>query len=512
MNQKRQTIRLWTTSHPLVYEVNTRILVNELSAKLGRKATLADVPDEVVELWASHGFDAVWLMGVWTTGQVGKQIADEVPGLRDEYRRVLPDCTSEDILGSPYSVKAYTVSPALGGAEGLGDLRERMAARGLGLLLDYVGNHTARDHRWIDSNPEFYINGEPGDEITRSDQYFRAQATEGERVLAYGRDPLFPGWTDTAQLNYFHPELRRKMVRVLEKIAEQCDGVRCDMAMLMLNSVFEGTWGERAHPGGAPTPTVEFWDEAIAAVKSKFPDFLFIAEAYWDLGWDLQKLGFDYTYDKRFYDRVLHEGAASVQEHLAGDLAFQKRSVRFIENHDERRAADVLPFSPWHCAAATVMATVPGMVLLHDGQMEGRTTKIPVQLGRRPVEAPSPVLDCFYRTLLECVRSEVFRNGEWSLLKARAAWSENQSFQNFLSFWWDGGEKGTRFVVVNYSPHSGQCYIQVPISPGPGGTLEFRDLMGPSVYYREATGVVTKGMFFDLTAYTVHVFDVRRTA
>jgi hypothetical protein len=451
-------------------------------------------------------------MGIWTTGAVGKAIAEEVPGLREEYRRVLPDFSSDDVLGSPYAVKSYTVSPTLGGPEALGALRAKMAGKGLGLILDYVGNHSARDHRWIASNPELYINGEPGDEVSKSDQYFRTSTEGGEKVLAYGRDPSFAGWTDTAQLNYFHPELRRKMVKVLEKIAEQCDGVRCDMAMLLLNNIFERTWGDRAHPGGIPTPANEFWDEAIKAVKSTLPDFLFIAEAYWDLGWELQNLGFDFTYDKRFYDRLLHEGALSVQEHLAGDLGFQKKSVRFIENHDERRAADVLPSPLWHCAAASVSATVPGMVLIHEGQMEGRTTKIPVQLGRRPAEEPSPVLDCFYRTLLECVRSEVFRNGEWSLLRPRPAWTENQSFQNFLSFWWDGGEKGTRFVVVNYSPHSGQCYIPVPIDPGPGGTLEFRDLMGPAVYYREAAGVVSKGMFFDLTAYTVHIFDVRRTA
>ena len=510
--QKKAVLRQETTDHPLVYEVNTRVLINELSLQKGEEVTLADVPDEVVDQWESLGFDAVWLMGVWTTGRLGLQIAADVPGLREEYKRVLPDFTAGDVLSSPYAVKSYTVSPALGGPEALRILRKRLAKRGLGLILDYVGNHSARDHRWVSSNPELYINGEKGDETSRSDQYFLAATSDGERILAYGRDPSYAGWSDTAQLNYFHPDLRRKMVKVLEKIAEQCDGVRCDMAMLMLNSVFERTWGERAHPDGIATPEKEFWWEAITSVKDKSPNFLFIAESYWDLGWELQNLGFDYTYDKRFYDRILHEGAGSVQEHLAADIVFQKKSVRFIENHDERRAADVFPSPLWHCAAATIMAVVPGMALFHDGQMEGRTVKIPVQLGRRPAENRSPILDCFYRTLLECVRSDAFRTGTWSLLTARPAWHENQTWQNFLSFWWDGGGKGSRFVVVNYSPHSAQCYIPIPIAPGQVGTLEFRDLMGSAIYYREATGVVTKGMFFDLTAYGVHIFDVRKTS
>ncbi len=509
--QKRPMLRLGTTDHPLVYEVNARVLINELSRQREEKVTLADIPDDLVDRWASLGFDAVWLMGVWTTGALGREIAADVPGLRDEYPKILPDFTAEDVLGSPYAVKSYTVSPLLGGPDALRSLRARLAKKGLGLILDYVGNHTARDHRWVFSHPELYINGVSGDEISLGDQYFLISTDKGERTLAYGRDPLFPGWTDTAQLNYFHPDLRKRMVKGLEKVADQCDGVRCDMAMLMLNNVFERTWGQRAHPDGMATPETEFWVDAITSVRETNPDFLFIAEAYWDMGWDLQNLGFDYTYDKRFYDRLLHEGAASVQEHLAADLAFQRKSVRFIENHDERRAADVLPSPLWHCAAAAVMATVPGMALFHDGQMEGRTIKIPVQLGRRPDENSSPLLGSFYKALLECVRSEVFRTGTWSLLRVRPAWHENQSWQNFLAFWWDGGEKGSRFVVVNYSPHSAQCYIPVPIDPGRGGTLEFRDLMGPAVYYREAGGVASKGMFFDLTAYTVHIFDVRRT-
>ncbi|MDH4069547.1 MAG: alpha-amylase family glycosyl hydrolase [Ignavibacteria bacterium] len=499
--------RLDTTRHPLVYEVNTRVLLQELTLEADRKITLGTIPDKVLDEWAGLGFDAVWLMGIWTTGALGRDIAMEHAGLQSDYRSVLSDLVDDDVLGSPYAVKAYAVSPLLGGAEGLKRLRMRMAKKGLGVILDYVGNHTARDHRWIASNPDLFVNGTPDQVEANPDRYFRTETSAGPRDIAYGRDPSFPGWTDTAQLNYFNPELRKRMMRVLGKIADQCDGVRCDMAMLTLNSVFERTWGTSILSEGGSVPETEFWSEAMTKVRESHPRFLFIAEAYWNMGWDLQNLGFDYTYDKRLYDRLLHEGAASVHDHLTADLKFQLKSVRFIENHDEQRAAEALPSPLWHCAAATIMSTIPGMALFHEGQLDGRVVKLPVQLGRRPAENPSPMIECFYEKLLECVRSSVFREGEWSLLQARPAWHENGTWQNFISSWWDGGPRGTRFVVVNYSPHSGQCYIPLPVDPAKGA-LEFRDLMGPAIYYREPAGVAGKGMFFDLPGYALHIFDV----
>ena len=73
-----------------------------------------------------------------------------------------------------------------------------------------------------------------------------SSASSGDLLLAYGRDPYFPGWPDTLQLNYGNPATQEAMIGELLKIAGQCDGVRCDMAMLVLPDVFERTWGIRA--------------------------------------------------------------------------------------------------------------------------------------------------------------------------------------------------------------------------------------------------------------------------
>ena len=110
----------------------------------------------------------------------------------------------------------------------------------------------------------------------------------GDHVLACGRDPYFPPWEDVLQLNAFSPELRKATIATVLSIADQCDGMRCDMAMLLLNQVFERTWGQRA---GA-MPQTEYWRDVIGVVKQRYPDVLFMAEAYWDLEWGLQQQGF----------------------------------------------------------------------------------------------------------------------------------------------------------------------------------------------------------------------------
>ena len=218
---------------------------------------------------------------------------------------------------------------------GLAAARARLAGRGIGLILDFVPNHVAPDHPWVSDHPEYFIQGSPAD-LTSDPTSF---AEAGGRVFACGRDPYFPAWPDVLQLNAFDAGLRQAAAETLLDIAGHCDGVRCDMAMLVLNSVFERTWGPRA---GA-RPDVDYWAAIIPAVKAQHPDFTFIAEAYWDLEWELQQQGFDFCYDKRLYDRLEKEGAESVWLHLLADMAYQEKLLRFIENHDEPRAAAAFP-------------------------------------------------------------------------------------------------------------------------------------------------------------------------
>ena len=500
-------LRLHTTAHPVVYEVNTRVLLHMLSAKAGKRVTLGTIPDAVLNQWASLGVDAVWLMGVWSAGPEGVRQAREHPALREEYRKALPGVTDDDVVGSPYAVSAYAVPEALGGRRSLSALRKRLRERGVGLILDFVPNHTARDHAWVTEHPEYYVRGKAENAARWPDTWFAAPAKGGKSAVAYGKDPYFPGWTDTAQIEYRSPAARRAMTGALEDVAALCDGVRCDMAMLMLEEVFAATWDTVAPYEGARAEG-EFWSEAVAAVKKRYPAFLFIAEAYWGKEWELQQLGFDHTYDKVLYDRLLHEGAGAVYEHLKADPVYQSRLVRFIENHDEPRAASRMPSVPWHSAAAAVALAAPGMVLLHDGQIDGRRIRLPVQLRRLPDEEPVPQLRSFYERLLGELASPVVRLGAWRLLHAGEAWTENPSWNNIIAYWWEHGDAGMRLVVVNYAPHNSQCYIRLPLDAHDEHSYEFRDRMSDAVYVRERSGLVGKGMYFDLQPYAVHFFAV----
>jgi hypothetical protein len=488
--------------YPALFQVNTRVRLSELAAALRRKATLDDIPDADLDGLAADGFDLVWLLGVWQTGEAARRVSRSKPEWLDEYRRVLPDFAEEDVCGSCFAVQDYRVHEDFGGNEALARLRARLEARGLRLILDFVPNHMAPDHHWVTEHTEFFVPGTEEQLGAEPRNFCRVETGQGTRVLAHGRDPYFDGWPDTIQLNYGNPALQDAMLRELRRIARQCDGVRCDMAMLVLPEVFERTWGI-----SAPA----FWPRATEAVRADVPGFLFLAEVYWDLEWTLQQQGFDYTYDKRLYDRLVEGHARAAREHLLAGLDFQDRLARFLENHDEPRAAAT--FAPdAHRAAAVLTFLAPGLRFLHQGQREGKRVRIPVHLGRGPVEAAEPAIVAFYDGLLDCLEDPAFRDGDWRLLECRPAWDGNGTWDSFVAFAWTGPGERRRLVAVNYAGHQGQCFVALPWLDLAGATWRLRDLMGPAVYDREGSGLVREGLYLDMPAWGYHVFEVSTQA
>ena len=498
------------TDHPLLYEINARLWVREFGGSK-QAATLDDVPDSALDAMAQLHFDLVWLMGVWQTGAKGRAIALELSQLQSEYRRALPDWNSEDVLGSPYAVQEYRVAEGLGGPEALARLRGRLAQRGVRLILDFVPNHTALDHPWVFSYPEFYVHGDDDSRGREPESFFLADTIHGRRILAHGRDPYFPAWLDTAQLDFAHPGMRASLIQTLVDIASQCDGVRCDMSMLMLNEVFTRTWGEMTKPADRAAPArTEFWAEAIDAVKRIHPDFRLIAEVYWDLEAKLQALGFDYTYDKGLYDRLLHGNAAAVKEHLHRDFDFQKRSVRFLENHDEARAARA--FSPdRHRAAALIAYTLPGMRLFHQGQLDGRKVKIPIQLGRCPVEKSDPEVWGFYDKLLAALGGEVMRRGRWKLLELKPGGGESFGFEQVVIYTWEADRHGSRIVIVNFGPNPARCCAAVDLAGLQGQQrIVLRDLLSGNSTEVDASALKDPGLYFDLAPFEARLLAPTR--
>jgi glycosidase len=496
--------------NPSLYQINTRIWLNELSTKHGRRITLADVPDAELDALAALGFDWVWLLGVWQTGPAGREVARTDPNLLRDYAVMLPDFRDEDIYSSPFAVQDYHAHTAYGGDTALSQLRQRLAARGLRLLLDFVPNHTALDHRWAFESPQFYIQGTESDVARDPQTYTRLTTRFGPRILAHGRDPYFPAWTDTLQVNYSHAGFRETMLGELSRIAQQCDGVRCDMAMLLLPNVIARTWGQRSLPadGSAPVDAC-FWPRAIEAVKQQNPSFQFMAEVYWDLEWTLQQMGFDYTYDKRLYDRLVRQDAEAVRGDLWADLAFQAKSVRFLENHDEPRAAAAFP-SRGHPAAAVITYLVPGMRFFHDGQLDGRRSRVPNQLGRRANEPPDPELHAFYARLLDLLKRPELRDGQWQLLKCRPAWDGNPTWGRFITFVWESGTQRL-LVAVNFGPTQAQCYVALPFADLGDKQWLLADLLEPEQYVRDGNELRRRGLYLNCAAWKAHVFELTQT-
>jgi glycosidase len=378
------------------------------------------------------------------------------------------------------------------------------------LLLDFVPNHTALDHSWTSRHPEYYVQGTDKNLAAEPQNYWVRKKAKKSIVFAHGRDPYFPGWPDTLQLNYRHGGLRSAMMRELVKIGRQCDGVRCDMAMLLLPDVFQRTWGDASVPvdGSAPVDK-SFWPEAIAAVRARNPNFLFMAEVYWDLEWTLQQQGFDYTYDKRLYDRLLSSDAHGVRGHLGAELGFQRKLVRFLENHDEPRIAARLP-EAMHKAAALITYFVPGLRFFHEGQLDGRRVKASVHLCRRPHEQTDPAIGEFYRKVLACLKRTEAREGAWQLLQCKAAWQGNPTSENFICLAWESANRSRLIVTVNYGATQGQCLVGMPFPDIQGQKFVLRDLLGSASHEWNGNDLIRNGLFLDVPAWGCHAFEVLR--
>ena len=251
--------------HPQLYEINLWPWLDRVSAETKQQVTLGSIPDSELDKLKDLGFDLIYMMGIWTRSRIGRTLSRSLPNLFADYDAALPGWTIQDVVGSPFSIQAYEPDPHVGNWTDLAGLRDRLHDRGMRLILDFVPNHTGPDHAWVRENPEFYIQGML-ENFRRTPQDFYLSELDDRRVnfIACGRDPNFAPWQDTVQLNYFKPRLRRAVLSELSAISQFCDGVRCDMAMLLLNDTFAQTWHNQLQDW--PKPQREFWQEAIESL------------------------------------------------------------------------------------------------------------------------------------------------------------------------------------------------------------------------------------------------------
>ncbi len=516
--------------NPSLYQINTRVLLNRLRQS-NAQATLANLDIDGGAKLA--GFDWVWLLSVWQTSTAARAISRKRSGWLQEFRDTLPDLQEEDIGGSGFAIADYKVSEELGGAKALAAFRQKLQQRGQKLMLDFVPNHMGLGHHWLQEHPDYFILADARDAEREPHNYFKTVLPDGKEIYAaHGRDPYFEGWPDTIQLDYSNPALQEEMTKILLEIAGQCDGVRCDMAMLVEPEIFERTWKNRGDSRGKLKGVFKpFWREAIKRVKAVYPDFCFMAEVYWDMEWQLQQAGFDYTYDKRLYDRLRNGDTAGVRAHLTADLGYQSKMARFLENHDEPRAAAVFGEEMEKAAAVATFLT-PGLRFFHEGQFEGCCKRISPHLVRGPQENENINLKEFYNNLLAAL-VEPTRTGTFTLLGTRPAWQDNWTYSSILGYLWQkitpdqAEETGSAekepskndlskpakapargdclLAVVNLSDHQSQCYLPMNIA---GCNLILEDKLSNTVYERKGDTMSQEGLYLDMSPFQCHIFAV----
>ena len=490
-----------TPRYPSLYQINTRVWLTDLSAALGRKATLDDIPDADLDRLARLGFDWVWLLSVWRTGEAAQRISRSNPEWRHEFEETLPDLREEDIGGSGFAITGYTVHPELGGDEALARLRRRLRDRGLRLMLDFVPNHTAPDHPWVEEHPDYYVAGTEADLAQAPQNYTRVEQRRRRSRSGLRPRPVFLGVAGHAAArlrNSGHsggdvwraPQDRRAMRwRALRHgDAGPPRRLRADVgsaraALLAGHHPACPRAGARVllHGGGVLGPRM---DHAAAGVRLR------LRQA-----------------PVRLLARRLRQagaGAPARRPRLPGPAGpFPGEPRRAASRRDV-------------CAGATrprrsSRSSHPGLRFFHQGQFEGRKKRISPHLVRAPVEQPDDALRQFYDRLLSVLRRPDLRDGSWRQLECAPAWDGNWTWDGFLACTWQGASDERLVVAVNYAGNQAQCYVRMPFADLSGRTVHLRDLMSPAVYDRAGDDLLANGLYLDLPPWGCHVFLMTST-
>lgn len=289
------------TSDIVMYEVNLKAFSNE-----GNLKGVQNKLDHIKDL----GVNVVWLMPIYPIGTVKS-------------------------VGSPYAIKDYKgVNTEFGNLEDLRNLVKEAHKRDMAVILDWVANHTAWDHPWI-QNKAWYKQNAAGEIISPD------------------------SWTDVAKLNYDSQNMRKEMINAMKYwvLAANVDGYRCD------------------HTDGVPA---DFWKQAIDELN-KIPNrkIVMFAEGVRN---DLFSSGFQMNFGWNFYSKLKdvynkNQGAATLAaanttdyQNMTGD----NQVLRFTSNHDDN-AWDNTPIAIFNgkqgaMTAFLLTSYMGGVPMIYNGQ------------------------------------------------------------------------------------------------------------------------------------------------
>jgi glycosidase len=417
----------WMPSLVLIAK-NSYVWLDQLSRQYQRPITRLDqIPDEELDRMARLGFTGLWLIGLWERSPASQRI------------KVL--CGNPEAVASAYSLYDYVIAADLGGEEAYQQLKGRAWQRGLRLAADMVPNHVGIYSKWVVEHPDWFIaldyppypsysfSGPDLSEDSRvgifiEDHYYsRSDAsvvfkrvdrwTGSERYIYHGNDGTSMPWNDTAQLNYLRPDVREAVIQTILHVARKFSVIRFDAAMTLAKRHFQRLWFPEPGSGGdIPTRSEygltkeqfnqaipeEFWREVVDRVAREAPDTLLLAEAFWLMeGYFVRTLGMHRVYNSAFMNMLRDEKNAEYRLVIKNTLEFDpeilKRYVNFMNNPDEKTAAEQFGKGDKYFGIATLMATFPGLPMFGHGQVEGYYEKYGMEYRKAYYEEhPDPYL------------------------------------------------------------------------------------------------------------------------
>ncbi len=493
---------------------NSLVWLDQLSRKYDRDIHRLDqIPEEELDLLASYGFNALWLIGLWERSPASKTIKHW--------------CGNPEAESSAYSVKRYHIADMLGGEEATETLRYRCMTRGIRLASDMVPNHTSIDSDWMMDHPDWFVSrhdapypaysfsgqslsGNDRVGIYLEDHYFSQSDaavvfkrvdhhTGDERYIYHGNDGTSMPWNDTAQLNYLHPETREAVIQTILHVARQFPIIRFDAAMTLAKKHFQRLWFPIPGTGSDVASRAdfgmtkeefdsimgeEFWREVVDRVAVEVPDTLLLAEAFWLMeGYFVRTLGMHRVYNSAFMNMLKMEEndqyRLSIKRTLEFDPEILKRFVNFMNNPDEEPAIIQFGNGDKYFGVATLLVTMPGLPMWGHGQTEGFHEKYGMEYVKSYWDE-HPDMD-----LIERHKHEIF-----PLIKKRYLFAESSHFRmydfhsehgevNENVFAYSnrhGNEKALILVNNSYESTTGSLRFSVPYKEKSTGELSVQSI------------------------------------
>ena len=347
---KREAANISHVKHPdwsvaaNIYEVNLRQFTKEGTLK----AFIRHMPR-----LRNMGVDILWFMPIQPIGKKNRK----------------------GTMGSYYSVRDYEeVDHDYGYIDEFQKVVELAHQLGMYVILDWVADHTAWDHPWVTSHPEWYAKDENGNMIAPH------------------------GWSDVVQLDYDNQDMRRAMMEAMKYwiVEADIDGFRCDVADMV---------------------PLDFWENTRKYLEKTKPLFM-LAEAE-DNALLINAFDMDFGWTLHHITNAVAKGDSSVN---ALEDYFNRYNAHFPEgayimnftsNHDENSWNGTVRerYGEGYKTFAVLMATVPGMPLIYGGQEAGLNKRLEF-FEKDVIDWKNYPLQDFYRTLLNTKkRNQALWNG-----------------------------------------------------------------------------------------------------